>query len=168
MADGGYYDNYGVSSLIAWLDEAFTGLQKEGKALPDVLVVQIRSFPDDALTPPTNKGWFFQSYAPVSALLHVRTTAQLVRDREALTLFAQRWAKSSTKGGPSDRIHFASFQFQGSDAPLSWKMNQRQIDEIANQWKEVVAGPETNTDLLVVHCFFDVAYCSQLPKKGPW
>lgn len=166
MVDGGYFDNYGVSSLIVWLDEALTGLQ--GNDLPDVLVVQIRSFPEGALTPPENKGWFFQAYAPLDALLSVRTTGQLVRDRDALALFAARWAKTPIQGIPSDRIHFASFEFQGSDAPLSWKMNQRQITEIGNRWNCVVSSAKPNPDLLVVHCFFDANYCSQLPRKGPW
>jgi predicted acylesterase/phospholipase RssA len=170
MVDGGYYDNYGISSLIAWLDEAFTGLQREKKPLPDILVIQIRSFPDDALKQPTNKGWFFQVYAPLDALLSVRTTAQLVRDREELALFAQRWAKVPEQGSRSDRVHFASFQFQGHDAPLSWSMNQKQKDEIGESWSEIKDATPTNPDLLVVHCFFDPAYsgCPQLPKKGPW
>jgi predicted acylesterase/phospholipase RssA len=170
LVDGGYYDNYGVSSLILWLDEAFTGLQKEEKPLPDVLIVQIRSFPDDALLPPANKGWFFQSYAPIDVLLSVRNTAQMVRDRDALALFAQRWAKSPMQGTPSDRVHFATFQFTGHDAPLSWSMNQRQKDEISSLWNDVISATPTNTDLLAVHCFFDPAYadCLHLPRKGPW
>jgi predicted acylesterase/phospholipase RssA len=170
LVDGGYYDNYGVSSLIAWLDEAFTGLQNKGKPLPDVLIVQIRSFPDDALSDPANKGWFFQTYAPIDALLSVRNTEQLVRDREALALFAQRWAKTSAQGVPSDRVHFASFQFTGHDAPLSWCMNQRQKDEVRTFWNDVISATTATTDLLAVHCFFDSTYagCSHLPKKGPW
>ena len=170
LVDGGYYDNYGISSLIAWLDEAFTGLQSRGYPLPDVLIVQIRSFPDDALTPAVNRGWFFQSYAPLDALLSVRNTAQLVRDREALELFAQRWAKRPEQGVMSDRVHFAGFQFTGNNAPLSWSMNQRQKDEITKRWNGVTSDTSANADLLVVHCFFNPTYagCSKLPKKGPW
>ncbi len=170
FVDGGYYDNYGVSSLIAWLDEGFAGLQAGGKPLPDILIIQIRSLPDDALAPPGNKGWFFQSYAPVDALLNVRTTAQLVRDRDALRLFAERWAKTSVQGIPKDRVHFASFEFTGHNPPLSWSMNQRQKDEISGMWSSVVSATPANTDLLAVHCFSDpkLQDCSHLPRKGPW
>ena len=168
MIDGGYYDNYGISSLIAWLDEAFHCLQNAGKPLPDLLVIQILSFPDDALNPPTNRGWFFQAYAPLEGLLSVRTTAQLVRDREELALFAQRWAKTPHQGSTAERIQFASFQFNGQNAPLSWSMNAEQKAEIRRKWGEF-ATP-TNLDLLAVHCFFDPAQpdCSKLSKKGPW
>jgi hypothetical protein len=99
MIDRGYYDNYGVSSAIAWLDEAFRELEKQNKPLPeDVLFVQILSFRNDVLAKPVSKGWFFQSYAPVEGLLSVRATAQLVRDREELEMFAQRWAKPAEEG----------------------------------------------------------------------
>jgi hypothetical protein len=50
IVDGGYYDNYGVSSLIAWLDQAFTDMLRQQKSLPPVLIIQIRSFPDEGGT----------------------------------------------------------------------------------------------------------------------
>ena len=151
IVDGGYYDNYGISSLVAWLDSAFHGLQREKKPLPPVLVIQIRSFPDDAVAAPTNKGWFFQSYAPLNGLLSVRTTGQLVRGREELSLFAEKWARFGAV-----RIHMATFEFRGHNAPLSWSMNPSQEAEITRQWNQVAVA--TNPDLLVVHCFFDPNY----------
>jgi hypothetical protein len=168
MIDGGYYDNYGVSSAIAWLEEAFTELQKQNKALPDdVLFVQIRSFPDDALAEPASKGWFFQSYAPVEGLLSVRTTAQLVRDREELEMFAERWRKSPEAGRKYARIHFAGFEFLGKNPPLSWSMNPRQKAEIGDQWKDPkISG---GTDMQEVRCLFQpTSGCNALPDKGPW
>jgi hypothetical protein len=168
MIDGGYYDNYGVSSAIAWLEEAFTELQNQGKSLPeDVLFVQIRSFPDDALAKPASKGWFFQAYAPVKGLLSVRTTAQLVRDREELEMFAARWRKSTKEGRKDARIHFAGFEFAGKNAPLSWSMSPRQKAEIGERWKN--AQTPDNKDLLEVRCLFEATSdCDKLPDKGPW
>ena len=168
MIDGGYYDNYGVSSAIAWLEEAFTELQNQGKSLPeDVLFVQIRSFPDDALAKPASKGWFFQAYAPVKGLLSVRTTAQLVRDREELEMFAARWRKSTKEGRKDARIHFAGFDFAGKNAPLSWSMNPRQKAEIGERWKN--AQTPDSKDLLEVRCLFQpTSDCDKLPDKGPW
>ncbi len=178
VIDGGYYDNYGVASAVAWLDEAFSDLKARGQDLPEVLIIQIRSFPDDALSQPTTKGWFFQTYAPVDGLLNVRTTAQLIRDREELDNFARRWEEpedprkklpklSPKLYGSSERIHFATFEFRGHHAPLSWAMNPRQINEIAVKWKDIQTSNES--DLLEVHCFFDPKYpgCKEL-EKGPW
>ena len=181
VIDGGYYDNYGVASAITWLDEGLSDLQAHGDELPEVLFIQIRSFPDDAVTQPTTKGWFFQTYAPIDGLLNVRTTAQLIRDREELNNFARRWKKlqpeapgkkAAGKSAPlpyaaSQRIHFATFEFLGHRAPLSWAMNPRQIDEISAKWKDIETSHEE--DLTQVHCFFDPAYqaCKQI-QKGPW
>jgi len=168
MIDGGYYDNYGVSSTIAWLEQAFTELQKQSKPLPeDVLILQIRSFPNDVLAEPVSKGWFFQAYAPVRGLLSVRTTAQLIRDREELEMFAQRWAKSVRPGRNSDRIHFAGFQFEGDNPPLSWSMNPHQKAAIGEQWND--RKKPDNKDMVEVRCFFQPSdSCGKLPQKGPW
>src|SRR5260370_17793473 len=125
VIDGGYYDNYGVSNLIAWLEQGLGELQfmrskceeKAGNdakqkqecqkyAPPKILVLQIRSFPADKEAKPTKKGLAFHLYAPIKGLLSVRTTAQLVRDREALTMFARQSARESAP----TRIHFATFE----------------------------------------------------------
>jgi hypothetical protein len=164
VADGGYYDNYGVYNLIEWLEDALAGVP--AAKIPDILIVQIRSFPagEDAMA--TNKGWFYQTYAPVSALMNVRTAGQLVRDRDALTAFDQRWS------GKGFRIAHATFQFEGNDAPLSWAMNQSQIQDISREWDKSVNGLD-NQDWLQVSCFFhpdsgDCAKLARFGRKGPW
>ncbi|MBZ5521710.1 MAG: patatin-like phospholipase family protein [Acidobacteriia bacterium] len=163
MIDGGYYDNYGVSSLLAWLDEGLRTLQAEQKPLPDILVIQVRSFPDDAVAAPTARGWFFQTYAPVLGLLNVRTTAQLIRDRDALQMFQQRWARTAGESNLS-RIQTATFEFQGHNAPLSWAMNPRQIDEIGEHWKDYQKPDQKDT--LAVHCFFEAGFPGCPVKNG--
>jgi hypothetical protein len=174
MIDGGYYDNYGVSNAIAWLEDAFTELQNKGKPLPDdVLFLQIRSFPDDALAEPSSKGWFFQSYAPVEGLLSARTTAQLVRDREELEMFAKRWRKSKEPGRTYARIHFAGFEISGKHAPLSWSMNPRQKAEIGEQWKAKIEQwkdpKKPHPDMMEVSCLFQpTSDCAKLRDKDPW
>jgi hypothetical protein len=163
--DGGYYDNYGVNSLLAWLEEALVALPA-GK-VPDILLIQIRSFPSEATGPVgKSRGWFYQTYAPASALMRVRTTAQLMRDQEAIEMFRQRWAK--------DGIHIrpATFEFPGNDAPLSWKMNAEQIQAIGNEWEKRISGAN-NQDWIQAECFFlprqpDCRKAGQSLNKGPW
>jgi len=206
MIDGGYYDNYGVSNLIAWLEQGLGELQsmrskceeKAGNdakqkqecqkyAPPKILVLQIRSFPADEEAKPTKKGWAFQLYAPIKGLLSVRTTAQLVRDREALTMFARRWETESAQ----TRIHFATFEFGGfqekqkdkgeeknkkkmeenvSDPPLSWAMNPSQVQAVKADWNSRVNHTDPNQNdpnVDKVHCFFDpsLGRCSSLSRK---
>lgn len=157
LVDGGYYDNYGVNSLLEWLSEAMES--QSAKDAPDILIIQIRSFPSEAGGPDgKERGWFYQAWAPVGALMRVRTTGQLVRDREELDRFACQW---SAKGA---HIRLATFEFQGSEAPLSWKMNQSQIQAIKDQWRDRVSGNE-NGDWRAVNCFF-LPNSSGCPKPG--
>lgn len=162
VVDGGYYDNFGVDSLLNWLEDALASTLPEKR--PDILIVQIRSFPSAVTAKATNRGWFYQLLAPLDALINVRSAAQLVRDRDYLSHFVTRWKPEG--------VHFklATFEFQGENAPLSWRMNQSQMKDIESQWRDRVSGPN-NQDFLEVSCFFrpDGKDCAKLTeKKGPW
>jgi hypothetical protein len=56
VVDGGYYDNYGVATLIEWLDQAM----KDAESKPSrVLILQIRGSPAGSIDPPKrNYGLF--------------------------------------------------------------------------------------------------------------
>ena len=200
MIDGGYYDNYGVSSLIAWLEEGLNdlqtkcpegggGIQNQTCASPSILVIQIRPFPSDAEAKATQQGWSFQLYAPITGLLSVRSTAQLVRDRDALTLFGHRWESQEGKLGHA-KIQFATFEFGGCKSqeasqhgksavlrdkainpPLSWAMNPSQVQAVKDDWNARAnrADPcDHDPNIDKVHCFFDPNFngCGNLPS-GP-
>lgn len=167
--DGGYYDNYGVASAIQWIDEALERTPPDRR--PPVLVIQIRSFPDNADPDPKSRGWFFQSYAPLEGLLSVRTTGQLVRDRNALMLLRAKWRNPGSAGLPL--IRFAGFEFKRHGAPLSWKMNRAQTDAIQTEWDDLLNGKDT-LDFDQVRCFLDASlassqHCQDLARrKDPW
>lgn len=192
MIDGGYYDNYGISSLIGWLEQGLTELQqacqnasrdpKENRVcsttlVPRILVLQIRPFPGDEEAEPKKKGWAFQLYAPIKGLLSVRSTAQLLRDREALRLFAQRWEPGNVSTALA-RIHFATFEFGGFtgrekdkaiNPPLSWAMSPSQIQAVKDDWMERVNHADPTQDdpnINQVHCFFDpsFSFCGKLSR----
>jgi hypothetical protein len=155
LVDGGYYDNFGVDSLAEWLDQALSGLN--GGDRPDVLVIQIRSFPSDSNPAPSSKGWFYQSYAPANALLSVRTTAQLVRDREELDLLREKWSAKDHV-----RIEIATFEFSGHDAPLTWELTENQKQEIKAEWEKILKDPGRKEDLETVREF-----CTGQPVEKP-
>jgi len=164
VIDGGYYDNYGVASAAEWIDEAFAAFPETADR-PDILVIQIRSFPNDPLPAPRNRGWFFQAHAPITGLLSERTTAQLVRDRDELLLLQRRWW--GNRAVP--RLRFAGFKFGADNAPLSWKMNQSQTDAIEQQWREIIQ--KNGEDLQQVRCMFEPSgeKCPELARrKAPW
>jgi hypothetical protein len=163
VVDGGYYDNYGVYSLLEWLREAMRSVPETEQ--PDILIVQIRSFPDDARAQGEGQGWFYQMEAPVKALMAVRTAGQLLRDRDALQHFVDEIV-------PDTRIKVATFEFAGTGAPLSWQMNQEQKEAIRHSWRDRINGAH-NQDWWVVSCFFHPvgAECENLKragKKGVW
>ncbi len=164
VVDGGYYDNYGIDGLLRFLELALTPIPR-GKA-PDILIVQIRSFPSENSPSGQSEGWFYQGTAPLSALLQVRTTAQLLRDRESLNNFVALWSDRGVN------IRLATFEFPGDNAPLSWQMNQPQINAIQTEWKKRIAAADNN-DWLQVSCFFHPGepaceHLSQLIRKGAW
>ncbi len=126
LVDGGYYDNYGLSSLMAWLAEALD--QPVGNApKPEILVLQIRSFPPDQIPDAKWTTWFYQVYAPLDGLESVRVTGQLLRDKEELRSF---------ENARRDKAAFCNvtFGFPGGGAPLSWQLNRIQIEQVKTQW----------------------------------
>lgn len=152
IVDGGYYDNYGVSSLAEWLNEA---LERQG-SIRRVLLVQIRAFPvggtekDNAdqprNQPPTQRGWFYQAFAPVATLLNVRTAGQFAHNQVELDLLKQ------VLGFRGIELKNVEFEFQrlvpGADQltvchrsgktyepPLSWHLTERQKNEVRREWE---------------------------------
>jgi hypothetical protein len=174
LVDGGYYDNYGVASAIDWIDNAYRQYPK-GQPFPRVLFILIKSFPNSELDNGRDRAWFFQSYAPLLALFNVRTTTQLVRDRLELLELREKLGNGAD-GRPL--LQFASFQFPGNDAPLSWKMNQKQIDAIDAQWMKIVSQADANQkdgdDLAQVRCVLpgrstsSSTRCQAVAGKDPW
>ncbi len=124
--DGGYTDNYGMATLLAWLDEA---LRAPGNPVRRVLIIEIRASPLGAETPRLSwRGWPFQGYAPISAMLNVRNTGQLPRNQEELEIL-QRFAASCDV-----EIEDAVFEYRPEDAPLSWHLSPNDKKQIETIW----------------------------------
>jgi Patatin-like phospholipase len=124
--DGGYTDNYGMATLLAWLDEA---LRAPGNPVRRVLIIEIRASPLGAETPRLSwRGWPFQGYAPISAMLNVRNTGQLPRNQEELEIL-RRFAASC-----NIEIEDAVFEYRPEDAPLSWHLSPNDKKQIETTW----------------------------------
>ena len=84
VVDVGYYDNYGMSTLVEWLDDA---LRAADNPIRRVLIIQIRdSAPETSGKPQAGRGAFNQSFAPLATMLHVRSTGQLAHTDEDTSL----------------------------------------------------------------------------------
>jgi hypothetical protein len=104
---------------VEWLDYA---LSQENPPIRKVLVLRIRGTRiDDDQKITTSRGWFYQAFAPVATLLHVRNTGQLSHNEIELRLLIDKW-----KWKDNVSIVPAIFEFGGDDPPLSWHLNQQE------------------------------------------
>ncbi|HLK66121.1 MAG TPA: hypothetical protein VKU19_21955 [Bryobacteraceae bacterium] len=130
IADGGYYDNFGMATLVEWLDEALRGA--EGR-VSSVLVLQIRGNKvgtSDATPPAKNRGWFFQAMAPFTTLLAVRDSGQVAHNNIELALLQQKWAAKGVD------IQSVTFEFGVEKPPLTWHLTPEEIRAIRTAWQE--------------------------------
>lgn len=160
LIDGGYYDNYGVTTAARWVDDVLTTLDRLNEPLPrSVLIVQIRPFPSSAIEEPKERGWPFQVYSPLSALLSVRESGQLLHAKEELIALRDKWGR-----GPDDLplIKFATFEFSPEGAPLSFRMNPTQERQIETLWESPT--PPIAQSLQTVQCVIDPKARPDCPK----
>jgi len=131
IVDGGYYDNYGVATLVEWLNNALLNTDKKPSR---VIIVQIRDSTTGAVKAPSRHGgWFFQALQPLETLESVRGTAQFSRNEVAMD-FVMR------SGLYSIPIETVEFEFQGGGkdtpptAPLSWHLTAADKRALHNEW----------------------------------
>jgi hypothetical protein len=133
VVDGGYYDNYGMATMVEWLDAA---LQDTGNEIESVLVIQIHGAPVSSdladKRHAKTRGWFFQAFAPISTLLSVRSAGQVAHNNIELELLQQKWSARVP-------IHTAKFEFGNPDPPLSWHLTPLEVADIRRAWQNDMA-----------------------------
>lgn len=158
IVDGGYYDNYGISSLVEWLDDELENNPK----ITDVLILEIRgarSGPGDSRTVSREcktepvvrqeqggkRMWFSQLLAPPQGALSVRNTGQRTHNDTELDLLQDKWngeGDDAKKQDESVEIKRALFEFDGANPPLSWHLTNGQRNAIKQEWLEEVNDPD--------------------------
>jgi hypothetical protein len=163
IVDGGYYDNYGISSLVEWLDAKLRSDQNINK----VLIIEIRGAPSppsyanaDArgcpLKPSANApdrrsraGWFYQFTAPLRTVLGVRDTGQRAHNDLELDLLVDKWDEQDEENEQDPHgeqephrveITRALFEFDRQDTPLSWHLTTNDKQRIENNWQEELSA----------------------------
>jgi hypothetical protein len=146
IVDGGYYDNYGISSLVEWLDAQ---LEREDSTIERVLIIEIRGArsrigpPDSegcSMTRPggrdrrSNRGWFYQAFAPASTVFNVRTAGQRTHNETELCLLIDKWRERREKTEEVE-ITRAVFEFDGADTPTSWHLTGKDKRAIQENWE---------------------------------
>ena len=129
VADGGYYDNFGVMTAIEWLQAVIPRYRAH---LERIVIVQVRAFPPQDPKPDETAGWLYETIGPLKAILAVRTATQIARnDLEIALLQAQH----------AGLIETVVFTPQG-EAPLSWHLTREEIEDLEEDWQyEVACNP---------------------------
>ena len=132
VADGGYYDNFGVVTLIEWARKLIRLTPKPAAqpVKPRLLIVEIRQSDYKALTgkPPKNRaGWTYATIGPLSTMLNVRQSSQATRNDLEIQLLTD-WAAS--KGWTIKNAVFLLPQ----DSPMSWHLSDAETRAIGSQW----------------------------------
>jgi hypothetical protein len=143
VVDGSYYDNYGMSTLVEWLDKT---LERAGNEIEEVMVIRIHSMPVGMAHPPgDNRGFFFQAFVPIITLDNVRGAGQLSHSQVEFELLKKRWEGKV-------EIRLVTFEYPNDDAPLSWHLTEKQKRAIENAWHEKYAN-NPNSDFGAVKRF---------------
>ena len=129
FVDGGYYDTYGMSTLIEWLSDLLGTTPRQ-----KVLVLQIRDAPK--FVPGKSRdesGFLFQTFVPVRTLERFRNAGQVAHGELEMKLLSDRYAT-----GVVDQV---VFDWPFGRTPLSWHLTAAQKMEIERAIGEDVMRP---------------------------
>jgi hypothetical protein len=128
LADGGYYDNFGVVAAIEWLSSVH---QKHPLAqLADkIIVVQVRASRDQHQDAKGEGGPLYASLGPLLTLSNVRSTSQRNHnDAELVGFKTLLWSQ----GVALETVEFTLDE----EAPLSWHLTAADKRRIAADWDD--------------------------------
>lgn len=95
VADGGYFDNFGVVSAVNWLDHVLAAQAPDPK-IERVLFIEIDAFHEDPPALPTEAdsepaGWLMAVLGPALALANVRDSSQAQRNKKDVESLREKW-----------------------------------------------------------------------------
>jgi hypothetical protein len=161
IADGGYFDNFGVFTGSEWLEKvALADLEDTG--VRRVLFLEINAFPegapDDGKTP--GNGWLQSIAGPLLAILNVRTSTQVARNTVEVRRLVERWQGKVDIEPVTLRFQLDEHglaEFLGSsgayEPPLSWKLTEPQKEAIRRAWKQM-SGEEPSDAIKQIDRFW--------------
>lgn len=160
VADGGYFDNFGVFTAIQWLNQLVLPNSAAGENslnIDRVLLIEIRSFPEPS-DPEASKlavkhrkskewwqarrgeenidkpGWKMTILGPLLTLFNVRNYTQAARNEVDVAVLKKLWNKVEIQ---HHVIEFPQLE-DLSAPPLSWKLSEKQKADIDKAWGKVL------------------------------
>jgi len=144
LIDGGYYDNFGVTSALDWLTPVLTA-RAEGNArlrFERVAIIELRAFHryDPTYAKPA-AGSLSALLGPLLGLAAIRDGAAAERDDIEVGRFIKVWRNlfaSQPKSAGLPSVSLASFVFEPDEdqpsPPLSWQLSSSQLARLMESW----------------------------------
>jgi hypothetical protein len=164
IADGGYFDNSGVVTVVEWLNKLLSSNQNPN--ITRVMLLQINAFPKSlaGFEDADKQGWFLELIGPLLTLYKVRDSTQIARNIKEIELLQQRWQERikieyfpvffpsfSPKGQLEERLsakvrrpesHTYFFNNGKYAPPLSWKLTDVEKKMIEHAWEMIANEPD--------------------------
>jgi hypothetical protein len=146
VADGGYFDNFGVFTSVEWLNNHILPKYEE-LHIKRVLFLEIIAGPDEPEKREggtANQGWRMAVLGPLLTLFSIRNSTQIARNRADVANLKEIWGKKveiknfTIRFPIIDRsLKMDTFVNEKGEyqPPLSWKLTQRQKDAIKKGWE---------------------------------
>lgn len=148
VADGGFFDNYGVFSSLEWIKNHVLPLKKSNKLdVKNILFIEIHAFAEaDDNAPKETSGWKTALAGPVSVLLNARGATQIARNNMEVDVVKGELAQ---EGIDLEQV-VVTFPKMDSpyqtgkayEPPLSWKLSEQEKQVIKDGWKKIQQMPE--------------------------
>jgi hypothetical protein len=165
VADGGFFDNFGVVTAVDWLNNLVLP-NSEAIGIKRVLFVEIRAFPDEppmASAPDKDVGWLMALFGPLLTVFNARNSTQSQRNQEDVEDLIEEWqgrgvevlrfpitfpknvveffamptAGNTTVDGLASHLESEDRKNQRYSPPLSWTLTKKQRDAIKNAWFQI-------------------------------
>ncbi len=156
LADGGYYDNYGVTTLVDWLDDAQPVFAKRGGR--KILVVQIRDVPDAERGGARRAGWTLSFAGPLRTLVRIRTASQANRNELDVEMMQRLACREHGLEIASVIFSLEPGGKKEQTLPLSWQLTADERRILEGRW----STPRNRAALACARAFFrggDTAVC---------
>lgn len=181
FVDGGYYDTFGMVSLVEWIRAALlkrpnqppSGTEEpvsEDMADKQILILEINGFPPAGVPVAYREPWPYQIIAPILALYDVRDHSQQARNHFEFQIQSQAQLFHGRVLAVEFRYNPKPSDCKGSP-PLSWHLTPRERSCIEDAWSTEDA--ELTNAKACVAAFLsgrtgDVASTCKLPvERGP-
>lgn len=151
IADGGYFDNFGVFTTLEWLKEVILPNYERLK-IDRLLMIELNGFPEAEEDRGENRynGFIASVAGPLMAIMNVRTSTQVARNDAEVASFFKQWENKLDM----ERVvvRFKADE-PGKTPPLSWKLTWDQKEDIAQAWN--ILKNEKNGALSKIRAFWN-------------